>query len=48
MLLRALENFRKVGVTEFIIIRGYKSSVFDEWKDKFGEVLTVVYKIVTN
>jgi len=42
MLLRALEKFRKVGVEEFIIIRGYKANVFDEWKDQFGKGVTFV------
>jgi len=37
MLLRTLECFRKVGVTEFVIVRGYLGHVFEQRKAELGE-----------
>jgi CTP:phosphocholine cytidylyltransferase-like protein len=42
MLLRSLAHFRSVGVTEFIIVRGYKASYFDSVD--LGPVLFDIYK----
>lgn len=43
MMRRILNCLRNVGVTEFVIIRGYLGKVYEERIKELGEVMIICY-----